>query len=230
MTAPALLVLVLGSCASSVAAALGPDGGASISVSAAVPALVASKLRALAQTGETAPLFDLAAIRRSLAKEAGVSVLSLSSGSPNSLQANFSVASLSRLAASPELQNTALLTPERGPGWTGIRIRLERGEASALAKLFPGIDPYILDALSPPALEQDPVSADEYRTMLTSVLGQKAMSELDSTRVSVSLTAPATVLESGGGELHGKTLELSLPIIDILVLEKPVEFWLRWKS
>jgi shikimate kinase len=95
---------------------------------------------------------------------------------------------------------------------------------------MPGIDPNLLDALSPPALEEDPVTVEEYKTMLKTVLGEKAMPAMEAAAIKLSITAPGVVIGSGGGSLSGSTLSAKLPIIDLLVLEKPIEVWIRWRN
>jgi len=212
------------------------DGGASISVQASVPETIAVKFRKLASVGESSgsgpagSFFDAAAIRSSLAKKPGISVLSLEQPSPYSINLKLSVRSLDELAAFPDLKSAGVLAFSRGPLWTECRLRLVRGEASALSSLMPGIDPNLLDALSPPALEEDPVTAEEYKTMLKTVLGEKAMPAMEAAAIKLNITAPGAVIGSGGGSLSGSTLSAKLPIIDLLVLEKPIEIWIRWKS
>jgi hypothetical protein len=212
------------------------NGSASISVQASVPEAIAVKFRKLAAGGGSSDsdpagsFFDAAAIRSSLAKKPGISVLSLEQRSPYSINLELSVRSLDELAASPDLKSAGVIAISRGPDWTECRFRLARGEASALSSLMPGIDPNLLDALSPPALEEDPVTADEYKTMLKTVLGEKAMPAIEAAAIKLSITVPGVVIGSGGGSLSGSTLSAKLPIIDLLVLEKPIELWIRWKN
>jgi hypothetical protein len=86
-----------------------------------------------------------------------------------------------------------------------------------------------MDALSPPALEEDPVTVDEYRTMLASILGERAMPAMEAASLDLSISAPGEVIGSGGGILSGSTLATKVSLIDVLVLEKPIELWMRWK-
>jgi hypothetical protein len=226
--------LFLAGCSGDVSAALRADGGARVSVQAEVPSPLAAKFRKLAQasSGEpadaAAPLFDVEAVRSAAAQRPWMRIVSLSRPSPESVKAEFDVLGMDRLAASKELAGTGFLTLSKGPGWAELRIRLDRGSAAAAAKLFPGIDPYLMEALSPPALEEDPVTAAEYRTMLKSVLGDKAMPAMEAAAVAVSLSAPGKVLESSGGSLENGVLKARIPIIDALVLEKPIEIRIRW--
>jgi hypothetical protein len=228
--------VLFSACSAQASSVIRADGGALITVQASVPEALAAKFRKLASVGgssgmgQTGPFFDAAAIRSSLAKRPGVTVLSLEQPSPYSVSLELSARSLDELAASPDLKSAGVLALSRGSGWTECRLRLARGQASALSALMPGIDPNLLDALSPPALEEDPVTVDEYKTMLKTVLGEKSMPAIEGAAIRLNITAPGTVIGSGGGSLSGSTLSAKLPIIDLLVLERPIEVWIRWKS
>lgn len=228
--------VLLAGCSSDIAASLKADGGARLSIKAEVPAPLAAKFRKLAQAGSeaaadpSAPLFDIDAVRRSTAERPSLRLVSISRPSPESIKAEFDILSITELAASKDLAETGFLSVQKGTGWTQITIRLDRGAAAAAAALFPGIDPYLMEALSPPALEEDPVTAAEYRTMLKSVLGEKAMPSMEAAAVSVTVTAPGKVLDYSGGSLSGTVLTVRIPIIDALVLERPIEIRLRWSN
>jgi hypothetical protein len=157
-------------------------------------------------------------------------MLSASAPSRSSLKAEFRVTDLAAFAASPEIAATGLLRLRSGTGWSELSLRLERGKGDALAALFPGIDPALLEALSPPLLSADELSRSEYREMLASILGERTMAVIDTSPVRLSLAAPGPVISSSGGRLSGSVLELSIPVLELLVLEKPIELSIRWKS
>lgn len=198
-----LLTIGLSSCATSVVGSIAPEGSARLSIDMSIPAPLADKLRRLSQSADRAPLFDESAIRKSFENRPGVELLSLSRPSSDAIRAVVSVRSLADLAYSPDLRGSNLVTVSSGPDWTELRVRLERGHAATLAKLFPGVDTYTIDALSPPALEQDPVTVADYRSMLTSVLGERIMPALESARARISLTVPGSVIDSGEGSSWG---------------------------
>jgi hypothetical protein len=227
------LIPLLASCSASVSSVIRADGGARISVKAEVPAPLAAKLRKLGAVGSsvpTGPFFDVAALRASIAARPAFTLIDIAQPSPDSIRVEVSARSLEELAASPDLKGSGLITVSRGADWTELRFRLERGGAKALAALFPGIDPYLMDALSPPALEEDPVTTDEYKSMLESVLGEKAMPVMEAATVNLTFSAPGAVIGSGGGSLLGSILTAKISLIQALVLEKPIEVWLRWKQ
>lgn len=220
-------------CSASVASAIGADGSLRVSIHAEVPSALAVKFRKLADLGSggisKGPFFDLEAIRKSLAARPGLVIDEIGQPGPDSVRLILSARNMAELAASPDFKDTGLITISNGPDWAECRFRMERGAAKVLASLLPGIDPYLMDALSPPALEEDPVTVDEYRTMLASILGERAMPAMEAASLDLSISAPGEVIGSGGGILSGSTLATKVSLIDVLVLEKPIELWMRWK-
>jgi len=224
--------ILLASCAGSVSSLIRADGGAQVAIQAQIPPALSAKFRAFAAAGGSGsggPSFDMAAIRRSIAARPGLSLIELAQPTPDSMRMVLGVKSLEELAAAPDIAGTGLLAYSAGQDWVECRIRIDHASAKTLVALFPGIDPRLMDALSPPALEEDPVSEAEYRSMLASILGSKAMPALDAAAIELSLTAPGEVLASGGGKLVDRTLTARLPAIRLLALERPVEIWLRWR-
>lgn len=229
-------ILVLASCSASVASAIRQDGGARVSIEAEMPPTVAAKLRKLAGAGGSqqaaapASIFDAVAIRKALAERPGVEVLEIAQPNPDSIRMALSIRSIKELSDSPELKGSGIIGIERGPSSTEFRLRLERGKAKAFSALLPGLDPSLTEALSPPALEEDPLSLSEYKTMLKSVLGEKAMPAMEAAELRLSITAPNAVIASEGGTLDGATLKASIPLLELLALEKPIDIRLRWKN
>jgi hypothetical protein len=222
--------LILASCASKVDASLQKDGGVLLSVSASIPAQVAAKLRKLGSLAPDAPLFDETSVRKSLAERPGTTIYELVSPTPDSIRIVLSVKSLADFVSAPDIKASGLLRMNRGAGWLEFGVHLERGRGKALSLLFPALDPALVDALSPPALEEEPTSADDYRKMLAGVFGERSMPDINASALEISLKAPSQVLSWVGGKLAGSTLSVRLPIVELLVLEKPVDFGLRWRS
>jgi hypothetical protein len=209
--------ILLTSCSVSVSAVIKADGGAKISIQTETPAVLAGKF----------PAFDIASIRKSIVSKPGLSLVELAQPKPESIRVVVAARSIEELAGLPDLEGSGLISISHGPGWTECRFRLQRGNAKALAALYP--DPYFWDALSPPALEEDPVTAAEYKTMLKSVFGGKAMPAIEAAVLTLTVSAPGPVIGYGGGTLSGSTLVAKIPTIEVITLEQPIELWLRWK-
>jgi hypothetical protein len=226
----ALATALLAACSGGASASIRADGGLRIQSSASVPAPLAARLRKLANLPEASPLFDVEATRKALAETEGLRLLSLSAADADSLALTLDIADLQSFVSGPRIADSGAVSLSSGTGWKELRVRLARGAAAPLAGLLPGLDPDLVEALSPPALDPEPISRAEYRRMLAGIIGEKAVVSLEGATMTLRLSAPGAVLASSGGKLEGQTLVVAIPALDLLVLEKPIEFTLRWKT
>ncbi len=225
--------LCLASCAASMTLSVGSDGSGTLSVDARVPDAVAARLQAYRSAAggscsESAPLFDARAIREGTSAR-GLAALSVETPAPNRFRGSFTIRSLAEAAGNPGLSGSGMLRLESSAKGSTLSFRLSRENAASLPELFPGLDPYILEALSPPALDPYPVTAGEYREMLGALLGEAAARELEGAEAVVRIRLPGAVTGSSGGEASGAAFTASIRIFDLLVLEKPIAFSVSWK-
>ncbi|PKL09631.1 MAG: hypothetical protein CVV51_02750 [Spirochaetae bacterium HGW-Spirochaetae-7] len=228
------------SCGASAALAVRADRSATLSVSLEVPAAVEAKLRQFVASGAAAsgaasvatrPLFDPDAVAASM-RARGFAVEESTAPTPRSWRGTFRLADLGGLVSSdPELSKA--VGYERGAGWASLSVSLSRGNAGALARLFPGIDADLLEALQPPALFDNPVSAAEYRSMLSGLLGMSAVAAIDGMAFTLAVSLPGPALERGGSarlDAARRTASLTVPALEAMVLERPVEFFVKWSQ
>lgn len=221
---------LLTGCAGSASLALRQDGSLGISLDAGIPGALAAKLRKLSSLSEGAPLFDVEAARRTATSHQGLTSLTIGAPGPDAYTARIEAPSLEALLSEPELASSGALRITTGQGWKELELRLERGHVEALLGLAPGLDRELLEALSPPALDPEPITKAEYHSMLRGILGEKALASLDAAVCRLSITVPGRVLGSSGGRLEGRSLSASIPILDLLVLEEPIDLKIRWAS
>lgn len=227
----ALLVFTVFSCGVGADMAFRADHSASLALSVEVPPAVVAKLRQFATPATPQAMFDAAAITASVAAR-GISVRESVSPDQRSWRGVFNIADLEKLLASDK-DLASVLSFNRGPGWASIRMRVDRSNAPAIARLFPGLDAQLLEALQPPALYDNPVNASEYRTMLSGLLGKSAAAALDGASFVLTASFPGTILESSGNlkvDASAKTARLAIPAIEVMVLEQPVLFHIQWKE
>ncbi len=219
------------SCAGKVDTSLLREGGAKVVLKSEIPQPLALRIRDFGRIPASTPLFDTVTARTSLDARPGVKVESIEAPSKESINATITIADLKRLTSEGDIAESKLASVTKEKGWTELRITLSRANAKSVYRLIPGIDKRLVEALSPPALEEDPVTPAEYRLNLeTAVIGKKTMPSFDQAGVDISLKAPSAILSSGGGKVSGSTLSLRVKLFDLLTLEKPIEFWLRWKD
>lgn len=234
------LGLVASSCGATAGLAVRADRSATLSLSLELPVAVEAKIRQFASSslsgqaakpGPAAPLFDAASVRSAL-EARGVSVRSSNTPDPRSYQGVFVIPDLERLLEKDRALAT-VLSYTRGQGRASFGLRVDRQSAWALVTLFPGLDRDLLESLQPPALYDNPVSAPEYRSMLAGLLGKAAAGAIDAARVVLSVSLPGAILESSPGlTLDGSrnTVTVSIPAIEALVLERPIDIRVVWKE
>ncbi len=221
------LLGLLSACSARLDGKLDAAGRAEFSVKVSMPGGLASKLRAMAGMPAALPLFDAAAAKKALEERAGVAAVEASCPDPDSLELSITVGDLAAALSSPDIEGLV----ERGAadGTQSLRILLSREHGKALLALVPGLDPALVEALSPPALGDNDSSKQDYREALASIIGTKSLPALDAASVSMALKVPGRIISSSGGRAEGSTWTASIPLLDILVLESPIELKLSWR-
>jgi len=192
-------------------------------------------VRQMAGSPPGSSLFDTARLKSEFAGRTSMFLVDLSSPSPESLTSVIWVPALTDLARDTSLvppgmiQMKTIAASAGQPSVRELSVRLTRENAAAAYRLFPGIDEKLLDSLSPPALEKDPLSAAEYRMNLeTVIIGKKAMPSFDGCAFEISINAPKTILSAMGGTVQGQVFKTKIAFFDFLTLEQPIAFSLRW--
>lgn len=227
----AFMAFIASSCSVGANMAFRADHSASMALSVAVPQAVEAKLRQFTTTASPASMFDAAAISASLS-DRGLSVSESVSPDTRSWRGVFTSVDLEQLLARDE-DLASVLSFNKAPGWASIRLNVDRATAPALVRLFPGLDGQLLEALQPPAVYDNPVNTSEYRTMLSGLLGRTAVNALEGARVMLTVSFPGVIIESSGSvgvDAAGKTASLAIPALDVMVLEQPVVFYVKWKD
>lgn len=228
----ALVALTAVSCGATVDLAIGAGGSAAIGLGVEVPPAVESRIRrfsASAGAAASAPLFDASAVSRAVAAR-GATVDSSRTPTTGSYRGSYRTGDLAGLIAGSEGLGAAI-DYSRSPGRASLEFRLGRDTAPALVSLFPGVDADLLESLQPPALYDNPVSVAEYRSMLAGLLGATAAAAIDGRSLELRVSLPGPVLGLSGAAKAlpgGRSVSVSVPALDAMVLAEPVAFRVEW--
>jgi len=229
-----VLISLSFSCSTKAEMTIRKDRGASISLLVSIPPEIEAWMRRTSGLPAGSNLFDPDSTTTAL-RNRGLSVLNSRLPDRSSQAISFEAADLAAFIASDSrLKESGLLRYESGQGWASLRMTVTSTNASALIDLFPGLDPQLLESLQPPALFYNPVNTAEYRSMLGALMGRTAAGALDSTTLSLNLILPGTIMESSGLTLPGgpspRSASLTVAVVDALVLEKPIDIYLKWQQ
>ena len=213
---------------------IGKDRGARISLIVSIPPEIEAWMRRTSGLPAGNQLFDPDGTAAAL-RERGLKVISSRLPDRSSQTIDFEAADLAAfITTDKKLKDSNLIRYERGQGWASLRLTVTSTNASALIDLFPGLDPQLLEALQPPALFYNPVSTAEYRSMLGALMGRTAANALDASTLNLKLILPGTIMESSGRNMEAgagsRTASISIAAVDAMVLEKPIDIYLKWEQ
>ena len=231
----ALAALALGACSGRLDTTIRNDLSARMALRLDVPELLGARVRQIGGIPAKAALFDVAGLKEEFANRSSIFLVDVSAPSADSLTSVIWVPDVEAFAGDRSLIPEGMVSlkkiPSSGaqPAQRELSVSLTRANAASAFALFPGIDGKLIDSLSPPALEKDPVTAAEYRMNLeTVIIGKKSMPAFDACALEFNVTAPRTILGSSGGTAQGQVFKAKIPLFDLLTLEKPIRFSLRW--
>jgi hypothetical protein len=119
---------------------------------------------------------------------------------------------------------------EQAAGKTGgtCTIHLDRDMSpKMLALLSPEIAVY-LEALMAPLATGEAMSKAEYLELVGSVYSKGIADEMAQSVFSASIDFPGTVQSVKGGTFSGRRAEFKIPLLDLLVLETPLNYSVIW--
>ena len=224
----AAILFALFSCSARIEGELFKGGAAELRLQASLEPMTAAlikSMRSFMGDNSASPLVDSQALSRSMAALPGIGAISLKNTSPSSISGTVSLVSIVNFLSTAG--GRRLVTYTEGQN-SSITINLDRESAPALiSHLSPEAEDY-LAALMAPAILGETSTRQEYLDLIAMVYGRPLADEIAGARVLVSIDFPRTVTAVKGGTARGKRAEFELPLTDILVLERPLQFSVSW--
>ncbi|MDR1219596.1 MAG: hypothetical protein LBK73_08315 [Treponema sp.] len=230
---------VFASCSGRISGVLREDGSVDITIQSALLPSVAALVRAV--SGNAASILDAKTIAQSIRNAKGVKAVSMRNITPSSIDGSVSVSQANDFLAPPGVQTQRLITYEQTARGGRLSIALNRATAPQFVNLLsPDAEDY-LSCLMAPGLTTDwqyITTKAEYIRQLKATyntirnnrgLGDALASELENATVSIALDLPGAVHSAQGGTFSGKCAEFTVPVLDLLTLEKPLAYEVAWE-
>jgi hypothetical protein len=211
-------VLLAASCGGSVNAVLQGDGGASLSVEALLIPALAPVLN------DGGPL-DVAALNNAIRKSPGVQASSLAKSQGSIIKGPVAVADLNAFLRG----SLATGAPEfvRYDPDGSLTMTLSRATAQVFLTLLTADMQDYLSVLMAPAFTGDNLTKSENLSLLGS-FNKTIVPQIQAASVAVTVTAPSPIRSIKGGKATGTKATFTIPLVDLLVLENPVEWNISW--
>jgi len=203
-------------------------GSAEINVRASLgprTAALVQTLRGFMGDTRNTPVLDAEVISRSLSVASGIKTVSLKNTSAEALEGTIAVSNVGDLLLS---EKDMFITYSESAASSSITVVLDRNSAPLLiSRLSPEVGEYLSALMAPVALGEY-MSSVEYLSLISMVYGRLLADEIAESRIKASIDFPRPVLSVSGGSSSGRRAEFDIPLLDILVLEKPLRYEVKW--
>ena len=222
-------VIALCSCSSQQEIVISAGGSGTASIDIRLNKILVDYVRELAEATGTQDLlpkdslFDQKEIERSIAGRPGVSITSISSPDPESLNLELSFEHIETFFATEELLNqTGVLTLSRRAGNTFLRLVLNRQNYGQIAGLFPILSHPLVATLGPS--EDYEISESEYLEMMVFIFGDAGPTAVQESTIDIRIVVDGELVSQRGGTTHGQEVHFQLPLLQVLLLNQPVDY------
>jgi hypothetical protein len=173
--------------------------------------------------GPGGAFFDAESMRKDFESRSGITVTKAVTPSNDSVDLELAFNSIQDVFAQDEsLKNTAALAYSESDGKKIIRLHLDRSNYPQLARAFPLLASPAFAAFGPQA--NDTTTDDDYMEMVRFSIGEEAPALLKRSFVTLTLAPEGQILSQSGGEITGGTVVFRIPLVRLLVLDKPLDY------
>ena len=225
---PLFLFFGLLSCSTKIESVVRVGGSANVSLQASLEPRTLALLKSLMGfMGEAsdAPVLNGEAISQSMASAPGISSVLLRNTNSSALEGTIAISHVGNFLSSEEGK---FITYSEESGITSIVFVLDRDSAPLLiSKLSAQVEEY-LSALMAPIVSGESLNPQEYLNLVALIYSRPLADEIAASHILASIDFPRPLIEVQGGTFTGRRAEFEIPLLDILVLEKPLRYELKW--
>jgi hypothetical protein len=207
--------------------AISQDGSAALSLNAALQPRMTAMIRAFTSaTGQPdEPILDGMAIAGSMHNAPGIASILLINTTPSAVEGMIKISNINDFLSSAANSNKFVSYDETA---NRCQININRGNAAEiLALLSPEIAEY-LNALMAPVVTGEEMSKTEYLELVSMFYNSAISEEIAASSIRASVEFPGLITEVKGGTFSGRRADFNIPLLDILVLETPLEYQVNW--
>jgi hypothetical protein len=219
------------SCSAQITGSLNIDASADLSLRAALEPRMAVLIRVLSRAGGGTgdQVIDGPAIGRSMAVAPGIKTASFTNVNSSTIEGTISLFRVDEFLALPSRAvATRFITYEQSGAGGQITIHLDRSSGPQIIPLISRDVVDYLSALMAPVVTGETLSRAEYLSLVTTVYGKPVADEMAAARIRASIAFPAPVTAVKGGVASGNRAEFDIPLLDLLVLERALDYQVKW--
>jgi hypothetical protein len=224
-------LFALAGCAVNQRVTLDPEGSGTAVVRIRLEKILMDYLKDLSEVSGAAAqdkgrVFNLEDIRKGFASRPEVTLNRLESPSPDRLEMELGFRSIEKLFAAPDKPQT-ILTLKKGPEGTTLRAHLDRKNFSQLLELAPFLKNPLFEGLGPQ--ENDDTTEAEYLELIDLALGEGGSTALKASVIETTILVKGKVVAQTGGSVVSGGVVFRIPLLRVLLLNKPLDYSLTFK-
>lgn len=234
----AAVFLTVSGCASTQTLRLDGDGGAEISGEIIIYPVLGQYLKALQLLGggssdSASPVFDIPSIQARFAELEGTELVAISSPTRESLNYQMRLKDLSLLFGNPSEGEQESVRLNTSPEGNGLAVTLTRANIAEFSRYAPALGGDLLSYFIP-SVDAGWVSKEEYTEMLEyafeEYLGEESMEAvLENATHQFLIEVKGGVISQSGGIMKGGRVLYTLPVLELLTLNEPLELGLVFR-
>jgi hypothetical protein len=227
------LLILLAGCSATHTVVLKGDGSGTMTVHIEVTRLLHDYIAGLSQvSGESRDLngtiFDLEAVRKGFEAQPGITVQSIASHNPSSLDVQIAFASLSRLFEGQlGLKSANAISFTESNGLETLKIHLDRSNYGQIAAFFPMLESPMLQGLGPQVDQK--TTEDDYLEMVRFSLGDDGPAQVRQSSIMIVVQPEGEIVSQSGGTVNAETVVFRVPLLGLLLLAAPLDYSLSFK-
>jgi hypothetical protein len=228
-----VMVIFLPSCSARIAGAVKEDGSAEFTLQASLERGMTALIRSLSAlsgpsaASRDAPLINGPAIGASMSAAPGIASVSLKNSGPAAIEGDIRISRIDDFLKQPEnWGGEQFITYTPSPG--RLTLTLDRNAGPRIIALLSEEVTDYLSVLMAPVVTGEGLSKGEYLDLVASIYGRAVADEIAASRIYAAVDFPGPLRSVRGGTFSGRRAEFAVPLIDLLVLEAPLEYEARW--
>jgi hypothetical protein len=233
---PLILVQVFFiSCAATINGSLAVNGSGELNLRASLESRTSALIRSFSavslgpEAARNRPVIDGPAIARSMAAAPGIAEVSLINIGPSTIEGPIKISQMNEFLTLPGNQGgNRFILYEQTPAGGRLALSLDRGSGPKLLALISREVADYLSVLMAPVSTGEPLAKGEYLGLVTSVYGKGVADEIAAAKIRAFIDFPGPINEIRGGTYTGKRAVFEVPLLDLLVLETPLNYEIRW--
>ncbi|RKX83852.1 MAG: hypothetical protein DRP57_07090 [Spirochaetes bacterium] len=210
------------------------DGSGSVSSKIEVKQILVDYFANLAEvTGDSTDisdgkLFNTKEIKTEIEKQPGVKVTSIKTSGKNLLTTKLEFRNIEDIFNSEKNLTAAGIISLTNSGESKIfRFHLDKKNYKQLSVLIPVLSNPIMESLGPQ--EDDSTSEADYLDMMSFALGKDGPKAVKNSFVNVVVHVEGKIISQKGGKISGNVVTFTIPLIKILLLNKPLDYTITFK-